>query len=118
MIEDTEIEAIKKITKKASMRIARFSFDFALKHQKKNVTAVHKANVTKLTDGFFLNCHRNIYQNFYQNQGFFTFYFILFFVFFVCFDGLTYSDTCLHAHTNKGYNTMSNWQTVCYINYA
>lgn len=48
------VECLKIITKKKSMRIAKFAFDYATKNQRKKVTAVHKANIMKLGDGLFL----------------------------------------------------------------
>ena len=36
------------------MRIAKFAFDYAVKHGRKKVTAVHKANIMKQGDGLFL----------------------------------------------------------------
>lgn len=48
-------EAVRIITRKASERIVRFAFDYALKHDRKLVTAVHKGNILKITDGLFLN---------------------------------------------------------------
>jgi isocitrate dehydrogenase (NAD+) len=52
------VESLKIITEKASRRIARFAFDYARKHERKRVTAVHKANIMKLSDGLFLDCCR------------------------------------------------------------
>jgi isocitrate dehydrogenase (NAD+) len=54
------VESIKIITEKASSRIARFAFDYAEKHGRKRVTAVHKANIMKLSDGLFLDCCRAV----------------------------------------------------------
>jgi isocitrate dehydrogenase (NAD+) len=54
------VESIKIITEKASTRIARFSFDYARKHDRKTITAVHKANIMKLSDGLFLDCCRKV----------------------------------------------------------
>src|SRR6267378_1140014 len=48
------------ITEKASTRIARFAFEYARLHGRKRVTAVHKANIMKLSDGLFLQCFRNV----------------------------------------------------------
>lgn len=48
------IECLKVITEKKSLRIAKFAFDYAVKHNRKKVTAVHKANIMKLGDGLFL----------------------------------------------------------------
>ncbi|WP_031515547.1 isocitrate/isopropylmalate dehydrogenase family protein [Desulfofalx alkaliphila] len=57
-------ESIKIITREASERIARFAFDYAVKHNRKKVTAVHKANILKLTDGLFLDCVRRVAQEY------------------------------------------------------
>jgi isocitrate dehydrogenase (NAD+) len=54
------VESIKIITEKASTRIARFAFEYARQHGRKKVTAVHKANIMKLSDGLFLDCVRNV----------------------------------------------------------
>ncbi|HVQ29727.1 MAG TPA: isocitrate dehydrogenase (NAD(+)) [Vicinamibacteria bacterium] len=54
------VESIKIITEKASSRIARFAFDYARKNGRKRVTAVHKANIMKLSDGLFLDCCRAV----------------------------------------------------------
>ncbi|MDX1999673.1 MAG: isocitrate dehydrogenase (NAD(+)) [Thermoanaerobaculia bacterium] len=54
------VESIKVITEKASTRIARFAYEFARKHGRKRVTAVHKANIMKLSDGLFLSCVRKV----------------------------------------------------------
>lgn len=50
------VESIKVITEKASTRIARFAFEYARTHGRKRITAVHKANIMKLSDGLFLDC--------------------------------------------------------------
>ena len=47
-------ESIKIITRAASQRIARFAFEYAVKNGRSKVTAVHKANIMKLSDGLFL----------------------------------------------------------------
>jgi isocitrate dehydrogenase (NAD+) len=52
------VESLKIISEKASTRIARFAFDYARKNGRKKVTAVHKANIMKLSDGLFLDCCR------------------------------------------------------------
>ncbi|CCD23393.1 isocitrate dehydrogenase (NAD(+)) IDH1 NDAI_0B03590 [Naumovozyma dairenensis CBS 421] len=49
------VESLKIITKSKSERIARFAFDFAKRNNRKSVTAVHKANIMKLSDGLFRN---------------------------------------------------------------
>jgi isocitrate dehydrogenase (NAD+) len=52
------VESLKIITEKASRRIARFAFDYARQNGRRRVTAVHKANIMKLSDGLFLDCCR------------------------------------------------------------
>jgi isocitrate dehydrogenase (NAD+) len=54
------VESIKIITEKASTRIARFAFQYAATHGRKRITAVHKANIMKLSDGLFLDCCRKV----------------------------------------------------------
>src|SRR5947208_13153565 len=54
------VESLKIITEKASTRIARFAFEYARTHGRKRITAVHKANIMKLSDGLFLQCFRNV----------------------------------------------------------
>jgi isocitrate dehydrogenase (NAD+) len=54
------VESLKIITEKASMRIARFAFDYARGHGRRKVTAIHKANIMKLSDGLFLECARAV----------------------------------------------------------
>ncbi len=61
-IDEDTAESIKIITRKASIRIAEFAFDYAIKNKRKRVTAVSKANICKLTDGLFLNCVREVAQ--------------------------------------------------------
>ena len=48
------VESLKIITEASSVRIARFALDYATKHRRKRVTAVHKANIMKMADGLFL----------------------------------------------------------------
>lgn len=54
------VESLKIITRVASTRIARYAFDHAEKHGRKRITAVHKANIMKLSDGLFLECFREV----------------------------------------------------------
>jgi isocitrate dehydrogenase (NAD+) len=56
------VESIKIITERASTRIARFAFEYARTHGRRRITAVHKANIMKLSDGLFLQCFRNVAQ--------------------------------------------------------
>lgn len=48
------VECLKIMTKDKCRRIAKFAFDYATKHGRRKVTAVHKANIMKLGDGLFL----------------------------------------------------------------
>ena len=63
------MESLKIITEKASTKIAKFAFTYAKKYRRKKVSAVHKANIMKLTDGLFLDCARNVSKK-YKNIGF------------------------------------------------
>ena len=65
-IDNDTAESIKIITRKASERIAKYAFDYAVKHNRKKVHAVTKANICKLSDGLFLECARHIAQNYPQ----------------------------------------------------
>mgnify|MGYP003393723627 CR=1 FL=1 len=56
--------SIKPISPKASERIVRFAFETALKQGRKKVTAVHKANIMKCTDGLFLRTAREVAKNY------------------------------------------------------
>ena len=58
------VESIKVITARASTRIARFAFDYARRNGRKSVTAIHKANIMKLSDGLFLKCARRVAQDY------------------------------------------------------
>lgn len=60
MYDSRTAHGIKLISEEASERIARFAFEYALKQGRKKVTAVHKANIMKLTDGLFLNTFRKV----------------------------------------------------------
>jgi isocitrate dehydrogenase (NAD+) len=57
------VESIKIITERASTRIAKFAFEYARTHGRKRVTAVHKANIMKLSDGLFLSCFRKVAED-------------------------------------------------------
>jgi isocitrate dehydrogenase (NAD+) len=52
------VESLKIITERASTRIAHFAFEHARRHGRRKVTAIHKANIMKLSDGLFLECVR------------------------------------------------------------
>lgn len=59
-ISADEVHAIKIITRKASTRIIRDAFEYALKNNRKKVTCVHKANIMKKSDGMFLEIFKEI----------------------------------------------------------
>jgi isocitrate dehydrogenase (NAD+) len=54
------VESLKIITEVASTRIAEYSFEYARRHGRRRVTAIHKANIMKLSDGLFLDCFRRV----------------------------------------------------------
>ena len=58
------VESLKIITDKASRRIAKFAFEYARLEGRKKVTAVHKANIMKLSDGLFLRCFREVAEDY------------------------------------------------------
>jgi isocitrate dehydrogenase (NAD+) len=58
------VESLKIITDRASRRIARFAFEYAKREGRKKVTAIHKANIMKLSDGLFLNCFRDVAKDY------------------------------------------------------
>jgi isocitrate dehydrogenase (NAD+) len=58
------VESLKIITATASTRIAKFAFEYARRHGRRKVTAVHKANIMKLSDGLFIDCARKIAKDF------------------------------------------------------
>lgn len=58
------VESLKIITEFASTRIARFAFEYARRKGRRRVTAVHKANIMKLSDGLFLDCFRRVAEDY------------------------------------------------------
>jgi len=54
------VESLKIITKTASMKIARAAFEYARREGRRKVTAIHKANIMKMSDGLFLKCCRTV----------------------------------------------------------
>ena len=58
------VESIKIITEKASTRIATFAFEYARTFGRRRVTAIHKANIMKLSDGLFLDSCRKASREF------------------------------------------------------
>ncbi|MEZ6187876.1 MAG: isocitrate/isopropylmalate dehydrogenase family protein [Planctomycetota bacterium] len=64
MVTEGVAESLKIITEKGSTRIARFAFDYAKRNGIKRVTAVHKANIMKVSDGLFLRCARKVREDY------------------------------------------------------
>ncbi len=62
------VESLKIITERASTRIALFAFEYAVAHGRKRISAVHKANIMKLSDGLFLDCCRLVAKQYPQIQ--------------------------------------------------
>jgi isocitrate dehydrogenase (NAD+) len=62
------VESLKIITQHASLRIARAAFEYARREGRKKVTAIHKANIMKMSDGLFLKCCREISAQFPEIQ--------------------------------------------------
>jgi isocitrate dehydrogenase (NAD+) len=58
------VESLKIITEKASRRIAEFAFNYARQHKRKKVTAIHKANIMKMSDGLFIRTSREVARQF------------------------------------------------------
>ena len=66
MIQPDIAEALKIITRAGSERVIRFAFDYAVRNGRRKVTAVHKANILKLTDGLFLETGREVAADYPQ----------------------------------------------------
>jgi isocitrate dehydrogenase (NAD+) len=60
------VESLKIITERASTRIAKFAFEYAKRHGRKKIHAIHKANIMKLSDGLFLRSVRAVAEQFPQ----------------------------------------------------
>jgi isocitrate dehydrogenase (NAD+) len=60
MVGPDAAESIKIITRAASQRIARYAFEYAVRNGRRKVTAVHKANIMKLSDGLFLDSAQQV----------------------------------------------------------
>ncbi len=63
-IRDDSAISLKVISRERSAKIARFAFEYALRNQRKKVTAVHKANILKFSDGLFLDTARKIAKDY------------------------------------------------------
>jgi isocitrate dehydrogenase (NAD+) len=60
MVGPDAAESIKIITRAASQRIVRYAFEYAVRNGRRKVTAVHKANIMKLSDGLFLESAQQV----------------------------------------------------------
>lgn len=80
------VESLKIITDKASRRIAKFAFEYARLEGRKKVTAVHKANIMKLSDGLFLRCVREVAEDYPEIKA----------------DDLIVDNTCMQLVINPG----------------
>jgi isocitrate dehydrogenase (NAD+) len=57
------VTSLKVATERASLRIARWAFQYARDRDRKKVTVMHKANIMKMTDGMFIRCARAVHEN-------------------------------------------------------
>ena len=64
MINPNMANGIKLITREASEKICRYAFEYAKNNKRKKVTAVHKANIMKYTDGLFLEAFRDVAKDY------------------------------------------------------
>lgn len=65
-VDENTAESIKIITRKASERICKFAFEYAVKNSRKEVCVVTKANIMKLSDGLFLDTYRKVAEKYPQ----------------------------------------------------
>lgn len=68
-IDENTVHAIKIVTRKASERIIRDAFEYAVLHGRKKVTCVHKANILKQSDGMFLSVFRETAREYPQIEA-------------------------------------------------
>jgi isocitrate dehydrogenase (NAD+) len=64
MVAPGVAQGLKIITEKGSTRVSKFAFEYAQKHGRKKIHAIHKANIMKVTDGLFLSCARKVGEGF------------------------------------------------------
>ena len=62
-------EAIKRITNTATENIIRYAFEYSIKHNRKKITCIHKANILKKTDGLFLDIFNKIANEYKQIES-------------------------------------------------
>lgn len=63
-IVDGVVQSIKLITEDASIRVAEYAFQYAIDNHRSKVTAVHKANIMRMSDGLFLRCCREMAEKY------------------------------------------------------
>ncbi|MEM8679640.1 MAG: isocitrate/isopropylmalate family dehydrogenase [Planctomycetota bacterium] len=66
-VTDDVVMSMKVATETACARIAHWAFRFATQRRRKKVTALHKANIMKLSDGLFIRCARRVHEHEYPN---------------------------------------------------
>jgi len=66
VITDGVVTSLKVATEKACRRIARFAFEYAVSRSRKRITAFHKANIMKLSDGLFIQCAQEEFRNYHN----------------------------------------------------
>lgn len=64
MVTDNMANGVKLITREASEKICRYAFEYAKANGRKKVTAIHKANIMKFTDGLFLEAYRTVAKDY------------------------------------------------------
>ncbi len=64
MVNENMANGVKLITREASEKICRYAFEYAQKNGRNKVTAIHKANIMKFTDGLFLEAFRDVAKNY------------------------------------------------------
>lgn len=83
-VEPGVVECLKVITRKQSERIAKFAFEYAVKNGRKKVTAVHKANIQKMSDGLFLDTCKKVSKKYPS----------------IKFQGMIVDNTCMQLASN------------------
>ena len=64
MVNENMANSVKLITREASEKICRYAFEYAKNNGRKKVTAIHKANIMKYTDGLFLEAYRDVAKDY------------------------------------------------------
>ncbi len=67
-VDDEYAESVKLTTRKSSRRVAKFAFEYAENESREKVTAVHKANILKQSDGLFLDCAREVAEDYPETE--------------------------------------------------